>query len=392
MAACLVELAQLRLPSREQAGEGSLTDWTNSGCKYRIIVAAALYYHLLNVIFTGKPLDSSVDSDDVREDKDDEKEKEKPIIDIKDAYEYSARVDTGCLGEIKEKKAPSPLLDFGEECEVESQKLQDDRVNGEKGGEKDESASSSSEDEADDVSEKGGKVVASDSSSEEAEEKSPHQQRNNSNSSCYSSSEEEKERESEDEKDSEDDVAIDDKHNDGQTERMIKKDDSASSCSEDEQEEKEVSEEKHMVENKVSQDDDAVEENYKLEQEIETASLEAGKNTEDLFGAEIKEEPSALERQEATSGPCSLDSAPPVDFCLMTEKPTDQGYSLLTDRPSDDSPDFCLMTDKPSGDTLDYSLTPGKPSDDIQDFCLMTDKPSGMEEAVPNLKVRTTFL
>jgi hypothetical protein len=97
----------------------------------------------------GKTLDSSMDSDDVREDKDDEKEKEKPMMaDMNEGYEYIAYDDTGCQEGIKEKKAPSPLLDFGEDCEVESQKLQDDRIGGEKDVTKNGSASSSSEDEA----------------------------------------------------------------------------------------------------------------------------------------------------------------------------------------------------------------------------------------------------
>ena len=128
-----------------------------------------------------------MDSEDVREDKDDEREKEKPLVgDLNDGYEYIAYDDTGCQEGIKEKKAPSPLLDFGEECEVESQKLQDDRIGGEKDAsktEKEESASSSSEDEAENVKD----PIPEDSDSEvEHEEKKERKA-----SSCYSSSDEE---------------------------------------------------------------------------------------------------------------------------------------------------------------------------------------------------------
>ena len=121
-----------------------------------------------------------MDSEDVREDKDDEREKEKPLVgDLnKDGYEYIAYDDTGCQEGIKEKKAPSPLLDFGEECEVESQKLQDDCIGGEKEAskiEKEESASSSSEDEAENVKDPfPGNEAASDSDGEvEQEQKTP---------------------------------------------------------------------------------------------------------------------------------------------------------------------------------------------------------------------------
>ena len=132
-----------------------------------------------------------MDSEDVREDKDDEREKEKPLVgDLNDGYEYIAYDDTGCQEGIKEKKAPSPLLDFGEECEVESQKLQDDRIGGEKDAaktEKEDSASSSSEDEAENVKNPIPGNVASDSDSEvEQEEKKERKA-----SSCYSSSDEE---------------------------------------------------------------------------------------------------------------------------------------------------------------------------------------------------------
>ena len=142
------------------------------------------------MLFAEKTLDSSMDSEDVREDKDDEREKEKPLVgDLNDGgYEYIAYDDTGCQEGIKEKKAPSPLLDFGEECEVESQKLQDDRIGGEKDAsktEKEESASSSSEDEAENVKD----PIPEDSDSEvEQEQMTPLERKA---SSCYSSSDEE---------------------------------------------------------------------------------------------------------------------------------------------------------------------------------------------------------
>ena len=42
------------------------------------------------MLFAEKTLDSSMDSEDVREDKDDEREKEKPLVgDLNDGYESS---------------------------------------------------------------------------------------------------------------------------------------------------------------------------------------------------------------------------------------------------------------------------------------------------------------
>merc|ERR1712083_1122917 len=203
----------------------------------------------------GKTLDSSMDSDDVREDK--EKEKEKPMMaDMNEGYEYIAYDNSGCQEGINEKRAPSPLLDFGEDCEVESQKLQDDRIGGEKGDaiktEKDESASSSSEDEAENVKENGEIPgdVASDSDSEGEERPLGRKA-----SSCYSSSEEEGKSNNNEDSEEEEEVINKKETQDGLNESLIKKDDDNGQSSEDEVE-KEVSVEKE-TEN-VSQDGVAV--------------------------------------------------------------------------------------------------------------------------------------
>merc|ERR1712088_563862 len=171
----------------------------------------------------GKTLDSSMDSDDVREDKDNEKEKEKPM-----------------------------MADMNEGCEVESQKLQDDRIGGEKDDaiktEKDESASSSSEDEAENVKENGEIPgdVASDSDSEGEERPLGRKA-----SSCYSSSEEECKSNNNEDSEEEEEVINKKETQDGLNESLIKKDDDDGQSSEDEVE-KEVSVEKE-TEN-VSQD------------------------------------------------------------------------------------------------------------------------------------------
>merc|ERR1712037_867704 len=160
------------------------------------------------------------------------------MADMNEGYEYIAYDNSGCQEGINEKRAPSPLLDFGEDCEVESQKLQDDRIGGEKDDaiktEKDESASSSSEDEAENVKENGEIPgdVASDSDSEGEERPLGRKA-----SSCYSSREEE--------------VINKKETQDGLNESLIKKDDDDGQSSEDEVE-KEVSVEKE-TEN-VSQD------------------------------------------------------------------------------------------------------------------------------------------
>ena len=250
-----------------------------------------------------------MDSDDVREDKDDEKEKEKPMMaNMNEGYEYIAYDDTGCQEGIKEKKAPSPLLDFGEDCEVESQKLQDDRIGGEKDDaiktEKDESASSSSEDEAENVKENGEIPgdVASDSDSE-GEERSLGRKA----SSCYSSSEEEGKSNNNEDSEEEEEVINKKETQDGLNESLIKKDDDDGQSSEDEVE-KEVSVEKENV----SQDAAAgVAVDAEVVQEVD---FEA-KYQRFLQNEEMEEKE---EKREENEDDMNADEA---DFCLMTDKP-----------------------------------------------------------------------
>merc|ERR1712243_331526 len=113
----------------------------------------------------GKALDSSMDSEDAVEDKDDEKEKEERLVNMEDDYNYQVREDTGCT----EKEENDPLLDLGQECEVESLKLQKDRIGGEKGEVKNESPSSS-EDEEDNLVEHNKKTNKGSSSSSSSED------------------------------------------------------------------------------------------------------------------------------------------------------------------------------------------------------------------------------
>ena len=271
-----------------------------------------------------------MDSDDVREDKDNEKEKEKPMMgmDMNDGYEYIAYDDTGCQEGIKEKKAPSPLLDFGEDCEVESQKLQNDRIGGEKDAAKDESASSSSEDEAETGK---GKIPCSDSESEEAEERPLERKA----SSCYSSSEEEGGKENnnddseEEEVDSEEEVVKDKRETqeDGLNESLIKKDEDGQS-SEDEVE-KEVS-----VEKDTSQD--------------EAVSTPA-------VAAEVIQE---------------------VDF--------EAKYQRFLQNEEMEEREVTSMTALMGGGTEEENIVENK---DEADFCLMTDKPQELLNAVPTLEV-----
>ena len=278
-----------------------------------------------------------MDSDDVREDKDDEKEKEKPMMaDMNEGYEYIAYDDTGCQEGIKEKKAPSPLLDFGEDCEVESQKLQDDRIGGEKKDAiKDESASSSSEDEAENAKEIGkipaGNDVASDSESE-AEDRPLERKA----SSCYSSSEEEgkdnNNDDSEEEVDSEEEaVNKREETQDGLNDSLIKKDEDGQSSDEDE------------VEKEVS-----------VEKETENASQVAVASSSPEVAAEVVQEVDfeakyqrflqneEMEEREDTSTTGLMGGRPEEKEETVGEKGEDKEAEK-----EEDEADFCLMTDKP---------------------------------------------
>ena len=117
----------------------------------------------------GNPLDSSMDSDDIVDENKDEKEKIEQ--EMNDDYNYAAMDNTGCQeDDTKEKKVPAALLNFGDECEVESEKLQEDRFGGEKMDAMD--ANNSSGDECDNNPANKAKLEekdASDSSEDEAE-------------------------------------------------------------------------------------------------------------------------------------------------------------------------------------------------------------------------------
>ena len=172
-----------------------------------------------------------MDSEDVDEDKDDEKKEDMR----KESYDHEIQDNSECQELAEEKKDPSSLPDFGEECEVESQKLQDDCIGGEKQGKRDDS----SEDEADNASEKETHIenVCSDSSSsEEDAEKVVKKSMERKASSCYSTSDdEEKEGDSDDE--DEKITKTDKKHNDDVDDIMIPKQNDSSREDEKDQEE-----------------------------------------------------------------------------------------------------------------------------------------------------------
>ena len=264
-----------------------------------------------------------MDSEDVREDKDDEREKEKPLVgDLNEGYEYIAYDDTGCQEGIKEKKAPSPLLDFGEECEVESQKLQDDRIGGEKDAsktEKEESASSSSEDEAENVKD----PIPEDSDSEvEQEQMTPLERKA---SSCYSSSDEEgkvNKNDEDSEVDSEDEMAGKRQVQDELNDSLIKKGGEEDGQSSDDEVEKEVSVEKENFSHDAAFSPDVpaavaqeVDFEGKYQRFLQNEEVEDRECTSMTTG----EEENKMEEEE--------DEA---DFCLMSEKPQEAMSAVPT--------------------------------------------------------------
>ena len=267
-----------------------------------------------------------MDSEDVREDKDDEREKEKPLVgDLNDGgYEYIAYDDTGCQEGIKEKKAPSPLLDFGEECEVESQKLQDDRIGGEKDAsktEKEESASSSSEDEAENVKD----PIPEDSDSEvEQEQKTPLERKA---SSCYSSSDEEgkvNKNDEDSEVDSEDEIVagkrqVQDELNDS----LIKKEEEEDGQSSDDEVEKEVSVEKENFSHDAAFSPD-VPAAVAQEVDFEGKYQRFLQNEEEM---EEREYTSMTTGEEENKMEEKEDEA---DFCLMSDKPQEAMSAVPT--------------------------------------------------------------
>ena len=264
-----------------------------------------------------------MDSEDVREDKDDEREKEKPLVgDLNDGYEYIAYDDTGCQEGIKEKKAPSPLLDFGEECEVESQKLQDDRIGGEKDAaktEKEDSASSSSEDEAENVKNPIPGNVDSDSEVEQEEKKERKA------SSCYSSSDEEgkvNKNDEDSEVDSEDEIVagkiqVQDELNDS----LIKKGEEDGQSSDDEVE-KEVSVEKENFSHDAAFSPDvpaAVAQEVDFEGKYQRFLQNEEEEERECTSMTTGEEENKKEEKE--------DEA---DFCLMSDKPQEAMSAVPT--------------------------------------------------------------
>ena len=266
-----------------------------------------------------------MDSEDVREDKDDEREKEKPLVgDLNEhGYEYIAYDDTGCQEGIKEKKAPSPLLDFGEECEVESQKLQDDRIGGEKDAsktEKEDSASSSSEDEAENVK----NPIPEDSDSEvEQEQKTPLERKA---SSCYSSSDEEgkvNKNDEDSEVDSEDEIVagkrqVQDELNDS----LIKKGGEEDGQSSDDEVEKEVSVEKENFSHDAAFSPDvpaAVAQEVDFEGKYQRFLQNEEEEERECTSMTTGEEENKKEEKE--------DEA---DFCLMSEKPQEAMSAVPT--------------------------------------------------------------
>ena len=264
-----------------------------------------------------------MDSEDVREDKDDEREKEKPLVgDLNDGgYEYIAYDDTGCQEGIKEKKAPSPLLDFGEECEVESQKLQDDRIGGEKDAsktEKEDSASSSSEDEAENVK----NPIPEDSDSEvEQEQKTPLERKA---SSCYSSSDEEgkvNKNDEDSEVDSEDEMTGKRQVQDDLDDSLIKKEELDGQSSDDEVE-KEVSVEKENFSHDAAFSPDVP---AAVAQEVDFE----GKYQRFLQNEEVEEREctSMTNGEEENKKEEKEDEA---DFCLMSEKPQEAMSAVPT--------------------------------------------------------------
>ena len=270
-----------------------------------------------------------MDSEDVREDKDDEREKEKPLVgDLNDGgYEYIAYDDTGCQEGIKEKKAPSPLLDFGEECEVESQKLQDDRIGGEKDAaktEKEDSASSSSEDEAENVKNPIPGNVASDSDSEvEQEEKTPLERKA---SSCYSSSDEEgkvNKNDEDSEVDSEDEMAGKRQVQDELNDSLIKKGGEEDGQSSDDEVEKEVSVEKENFSHDAAFSPD-VPAAVAQEVDFEGKYQRFLQNEEEM---EEREYTSMTTGEEENKKEEKEDEA---DFCLMSDKPQEAMSAVPT--------------------------------------------------------------
>merc|ERR1712180_505631 len=211
----------------------------------------------------GKALDSSMDSEDAAEDKDDEKEKEERLVNTEEDYNYQVREDTGCTG----KEENDPLLDLGQECEVESLKLQEDRIGGEKGEVKNDSPSSS-EDEEDNLvahTEKTNKGSSSSSSSEDEAEDVTKNPVERKASSCYSTSDgEEKEDHLENEKDSEDEAEFENKkeqNNDHLNEALIPED----SASEDEH----CNEKETMVEKKGTEEAEEKDVKEKMEDHVD---------------------------------------------------------------------------------------------------------------------------
>ena len=266
-----------------------------------------------------------MDSEDVREDKDDEREKEKPLVgDLnKDGYEYIAYDDTGCQEGIKEKKAPSPLLDFGEECEVESQKLQDDRIGVEKDAaktEKEESASSSSEDEAENVKD----PIPEDSDSEvEQEQKTPLERKA---SSCYSSSDEEgkvNKNDEDSEVDSEDEMAGKIQVQDELNDSLIKKEEEEDGQSSDDEVEKEVSVEKENFSHDAAFSPD-VPAAVAQEVDFEGKYQRFLQNEEEM---EEREYTSMTTGEEENKKEEKEDEA---DFCLMSDKPQEAMSAVPT--------------------------------------------------------------
>ena len=268
-----------------------------------------------------------MDSEDVREDKDDEREKEKPLVgDLNDGYEYIAYDDTGCQEGIKEKKAPSPLLDFGEECEVESQKLQDDRIGGEKDAsntEKEESASSSSEDEAENVKDPiPGNEAASDSDSEVEQEGKKERKA----SSCYSSSDEEDKVNKNDE-DSEVDsdveiVAGKRQVQDELNDSLIKNEEQEDGQSSDDEVEKEVSVEKENFSHDAAFSPDvpaAVAQEVDFEGKYQRFLQNEEEEERECTSMTTGEEENKKEEKE--------DEA---DFCLMSDKPQEAMSAVPT--------------------------------------------------------------
>ena len=259
----------------------------------------------------------------MREDKDDEREEEKPLVgDLNDGYEYIAYDDTGCQEGIKEKKAPSPLLDFGEECEVESQKLQDDRIGGEKDAsktEKEESASSSSEDEAENVKD----PIPEDSDSEvEQEQMTPLERKA---SSCYSSSDEEgkvNKNDEDSEVDSEDEMAGKRQVQDELNDSLIKKGGEEDGQSSDDEVEKEVSVEKENFSHDAAFSPDVP---AAVAQEVDFE----GKYQRFLQNEEVEDREctSMTTGEEENKKEEKEDEA---DFCLMSEKPQEAMSAVPT--------------------------------------------------------------